>query len=161
MNPKMLFCGYQLVSVKSVRLVRGAVICMLGHKQSELGTGRQQLLRYLVSLAIGVTYDCQFLQLECALFCCSSFFSFVHILLSNILSVLYCTWTIYVNITILWKYSGNGHTCASSQYQAVSLLPCGLGTRLINSVTEQNSPAMMSVHRSAHLKIMLTYSLTW
>ena len=32
--------------------------------------------------------------------------------------------------TILHKYRGNGKTCASSQYQAVSLLPHSLGIRL-------------------------------
>ena len=37
---------------------------------------------------------------------------------------------IYINITILQKYSGNGRACASSQYQAVFFLPHGLGTRL-------------------------------
>ena len=51
-------------------------------------------------------------------------------LLSNILSVYYCMWTIYVNITILRKYSGNGRACASSRYQAVFFLPHGLGTGL-------------------------------
>ena len=51
-------------------------------------------------------------------------------LLSNILSIYYCTWTVYVNITVLRKYSGNVRTCASSWYHTVSLLPRGLGTRL-------------------------------
>ena len=69
------------------------------------------------------------------MFCCSSFFSFVRILLSNILSVYYCTWTIFVNVTILRKYSGNGRACASSRYQAVFLLPHGLGTRLLRCGT--------------------------
>ena len=39
------------------------------------------------------------------------YFSFVHRLLSNILSVHYSTWTSYVNMTLLQKYSGNGDTC--------------------------------------------------
>lgn len=39
------------------------------------------------------------------------YFSFVHRLLSNILPVHYSTWTSYVNMTLLQKYSGNGDTC--------------------------------------------------
>ena len=42
--------------------------------------------------------------------------------------------TVYVNVTILRKYSGNVRACASSRYQAVSLLPRGLGTRLVQRV---------------------------
>ena len=57
------------------------------------------------------------------LFCCSSFFSFVCVLLSNILSIYYCTWTMYINITILQKYSRSKHTCASGQYQACLSTP--------------------------------------
>ena len=43
--------------------------------------------------------------------------------------------TIYVNVTILRKYSGNGRACASSWYQAISFLPRGLGTRLKSAVS--------------------------
>ena len=60
--------------------------------------------------------------------CIVFFFSFVCILLSNILSAFYCTWTIYINVTILWEYSGNSCACASSRYQTIFLLPHGLGT---------------------------------
>ena len=35
---KMLFCGYQLVSVSQYTI--SAVICVLDRKHSELGTGR-------------------------------------------------------------------------------------------------------------------------
>ena len=125
-KPKMLFLWLPTSFGKSVHYEVLSFVCLT----IELGTGRGQLCRYLVSLAVGVTYDCQFLRLECTLFCCSSFFSFVCILLSNILSVYFCTWTIYVNITILRKYSENGRASASNRYQAVSLLPRGLGTRL-------------------------------
>ena len=44
--------------------------------------------------------------------------------------VYYCTWTIYINITILQNYSGNSRACTGGQYQAIFLLPRGLSTRL-------------------------------
>ena len=60
----------------------------------------------------------------------SAMYVHVRILLSNILSVYSSTWKSNVNLTILRNYSGTGRACASSQYQAVFLLPSGLGTRL-------------------------------
>ena len=48
--------------------------------------------------------------------------------------------TVYVNVTILRKYSGNVRACASSRYQAVSLLPRGLGTRLSDDVSSLINP---------------------
>ena len=66
--------------------------------------GRVAICRYLVSLAIGVTYDCQIQRCEWTSLCCSSFFSFVRMPFSNILSAYYSTWAIYVNVTILWNY---------------------------------------------------------
>ena len=58
------------------------------------------------------------------LFVCVStvvlFFSYVHILLSNILSVYSSTWESNINLTILQNYnSGIGRACASSRHQAV------------------------------------------
>ena len=41
-------------------------------------------------------------------------FSLVHMPLSNTLSVHYSTWTSYVNVTILQKYSGNECACAQA-----------------------------------------------
>ena len=61
-----------------------------------------------------------------------------------------CTWTIYVNVTILRNYSGNGRACASSRHQTVFLLPHGLGTRL---------PCLSSsVYDKKSLLYMLRYS---
>ena len=48
--------------------------------------------------------------------------------------------TVYVNVTILRKYSGNVRACTSSRYQAVSLLPRGLGTRLMCYTLLSSSP---------------------
>ena len=92
--------------------------------QSELCTGRDS---YAVILLVS--------PLGSLTFCCSSFFSCVCILLSKILPVYCCTWTIYINVTILRKYSRNWHACTSSRYQAVFLLPRGLGTRLYRSLS--------------------------
>lgn len=58
-----------------------------------------------------------------------------YILLSNILSIYYCTWTVYVKVTILRKYNRNIRTYVSSRYQAVFFLPHGLGTRLDHSIS--------------------------
>ena len=75
--------------------------------------------------------------------CCSSFFNFVCTLLSNILSVYYCMWTSYVNVTILQR---NDHAYACSQYQAVSLLPRSLGTRLMAHMNTQHAPILHTTY---------------
>ena len=92
------------------------MISMLDCKQSELGTGRGN---YAIFLLVS-----PFASLMIAKF------SFVHILL-NILSVYPSTWTSYINVTILQSYRGIGHAHVTSRYQAVFLLPSGLGTRLV------------------------------
>ena len=56
--------------------------------------------------------------------------------------VYYCTQTILVNITNLQKSSGNSHTCASGQYQAIFLLPRGLSTRLSPSSPSHIPPTI-------------------
>lgn len=61
------------------------------------------------------------------------YFSFVHRLLSNILSVHYSTWTSYVNITLSQKYSGNGGTCKQSIPDHFSP-PTRPGSRLLATV---------------------------
>ena len=126
----MLSCGYQLVSlsqyatrcchliVNKASWVQGGVAMPLSCQSRRWGH------LHLPNLTVCIVL----LQLF--------FFSFVHILLSNILSVYYCTRTSYVNVTILQKYSRNGCTCASSQYQAIFLLPRGLGTRLSRAMMQ-------------------------
>ena len=97
------------------QLATKVLFCVLDRKQSELGRGEVAsyaiilLVSLLGSLTIAKFNDLSVHCFVVALF----FFSFVHILLSKILFVYYCTWTIYVNVTILRKYSGNGHVCAS------------------------------------------------
>ena len=110
---------------------------MLDRKQSELGAGWGSYAVILLVSSLGSLTIAKFNGLN--VHCCSSFFSLVRILLSNILSVYYCTWTIYVNVTILRKHSGNGRACASSRYQAVFLLPHGLGTRLTERSLRKSS----------------------
>ena len=67
-------------------------------------------------------------------FVVSSSFSFVCILLLKILSVYYSMWTSYMSIVQI--YNGKRlHMCSQwFQYQAVFLLPCGLGTTLVSSL---------------------------
>ena len=113
---------------------------MLDRKQSELGAGWGSYAVIFLVSSLGSLTITKFNGLT--VHCCSSFFSFVRILPSNILSVYYCTWTIYVNVTILRKYSGNGRACASSRYQAVFLLPHGLGTRLLAEKHLQNEDSL-------------------
>jgi len=54
------------------------------------------------------------------------FFSFVCIVLLNILSVYYSTLTSYMNLTILQEYGGND---LDTQAVDASLLPHGLDTK--------------------------------
>ena len=71
-----------------VSMLRGAAICMLDCKQSELSTCRARWLHcYLVSLAVGIIYKYQNLSPWVSVVLLSFFISFVRILLSNILSV--------------------------------------------------------------------------
>ena len=103
---------------------------MLDRKQSELGAGWGSYAVILLVSSLGSLTIAKFNGLNVHCFVVAHFSDFVRILLSDILSIYYCMWTIYVNVTILRKYSGNGHACASSRYQAVFLLPHSLGTRL-------------------------------
>ena len=109
---------------------------MLDRKQSELGTAGGSyavilLLLPLVSLTIakfnGLSVYCSVVAHFSALY--------VYYFRISCPYIIACMWTIYVNVTILRKYSGNGHVCTSSQNQAVSLLPCGLGMRLMQTLT--------------------------
>ena len=99
---------------------------MLNRKQSEILTGQGSYAVILLVLLLG--------SLKIAKFSGVS----VHFNFSSFLQL--CTYTtfeylvrilfhviVYVNVTILRKYSGNVRGCASSRYQAVSLLPRGLG----------------------------------
>ena len=45
------------------------------------------------------------------------------------------TWTDYMNLTILQKYSRNGCACTNSRTRPLSLLPHGLGVRLNQTCT--------------------------
>ena len=78
--------------------------CALDHKQNELGTGRGSYVVILLVLLLGALAIVKFNDVS--VHCCSSSFSFACILLLNIMSVYYCTWTIDINVTILQKYSG-------------------------------------------------------
>ena len=69
----------------------------------------------LVDLTVSITYDCQIFSLGQRCFV-------VALCTSNYLVRILFHMTNYVNITISQKYSGNGCTSASSQYQAISLL---------------------------------------
>ena len=124
---KMLSCWFWQVS-----RLRDALICILDHKQSELGIGLSSYAVVLLVLPLVSLMTAKFTSLSecCFIIIIAYFFSFVHILLSNILSVYYSTWTSHKNITILRKYSGNGCACASSQYQAA-----------INHLTLRTEPA--------------------
>ena len=100
---------------KSVRYEVLSFTCLTVNKASWIQGGGSYAVILLVS-PLGSLTIANFYGLS--VHCCSSFFraffSFVRILLSNILSLYYCTWIIYVNTTILRKYSGNGRACASS-----------------------------------------------
>ena len=61
--------------------------------------------------------------------------------------------TIYVNVTILRKYSGNGHACASSRYQTVSLPPRDLGTRLDLSMLKSKNQVTLFVKYSCNTSV--------
>ena len=103
------------------------VIYVLCHKQSELGTGRgSYALAILVSPLVSVMIA-KLTNLSDHCFVIALYFSCMRILLLNMFSVYYSTWTSYVNVTILRKYSGNGH----KQLIPGCFLPCGLGTRLV------------------------------
>ena len=112
---------------KSVRYEVLSFTCLTVNKASWVQGGGSYNVILLVSPLVSLTIA-KFigLSVHCSVVA-HKFFSFIRILLSNILSVYYCTWIIYV---ILRKYSGNGRACASSRYQAVPLLPRSLSMRL-------------------------------
>ena len=97
------------------------VICVLHCKQSELGTGQgSYALVVLVSPLVSVMIA-KLTSLSEHCFVIVLYFSCIRILLLNILSVYYSTWTSYVNVI------GNGH----KQLIPGCFVPCGLGTRLV------------------------------
>ena len=110
---------------KSILWLHGDVMSfVLDHKQSELVTRwGSYAVRCIVS-----RYDSQIYHSECCFVVAlsSALYAYYFEYLAHILF----TWTSYVNDTILQTYSRNGHTCISSQYQAVFLLQCSLGMRL-------------------------------
>ena len=111
-----------------VSMLRGAAICVVDciNKVSWVHAGQGgYTVILLVSPLVSFT-NTKIYRPGWVLLCCHS------------LSALYvyyfrtsCPWTSYVNLTILWR---NGYACASIRYQAISLLPCDLGTRLIPTV---------------------------
>jgi len=103
---------------------------MLDSEQSK-GTGLGSYVVVLLVLPLVSFMIAKFTGMSEHCFVIAIQFSFMHILLSNILSVYYSTLASYVNITILRKYSGNRCACTSNQYRAASLLPRSLGTRLL------------------------------
>ena len=107
---------------------------MLDRKQSKLGTGWGSYTVIMLVSPLGSLTIAKFNDVSVHCFVVALFSAlYVYYILLYILSVYYCTWTIYVNVTILRKYSGNTHACTTSRYQAVFLLPRGLGTRLITT----------------------------
>ena len=101
---------------------------MLDRKQSDLCTGRGSYAVILLVSPLGSLTIAKFNGMSVHCFV-------VHVALFSvyyfqILFLDYCTWTIYVSVTILRKYSGDGCACASSRYQAIFLLPRGLGMKL-------------------------------
>ena len=110
---------------KSILWLHGKVMSfVLDHKQSELVTRwGSYAVRCIVS-----RYDSQIYHSECRFVVAlsSALYAYYFEYLAHILFA----WTSYVNDTILRTYSRNGHTCISSQYQAVFLLQCSLGMRL-------------------------------
>ena len=102
------------------------VICVLNHKLSEILTGRGSYTVILLVAPLGSLTIAKFngVSVHCfvvALFQLCTYTTFEYLLLHvDCLSKRY-------NFT---EYSGNVHACASSRYQAVPLLPRGLGTRL-------------------------------
>ena len=103
---------------------------MLNCKQSEILTGRGSYAVILLVSPLESLTIAKFNSVSVHCFVVRSFFLLCTYTTFEYLAVYYFTWTAYVNVTILWKYSGNVRTCASSRYQAVSLLTHGLGTRL-------------------------------
>ena len=91
-----------------------AVICVLDCKQSELGTGWDS---YTVILLVSPLGSLTIAKFNGVSVCCSvvALFSALYVYYFRIsCPYIICMWTIYINITILRKYSGNGHACASS-----------------------------------------------
>ena len=102
---------------------------MLNRKQSEILTGQGSYAVILLVLLLGSLKIAKFsgVSVHCnfpAFFQLCTYTTFEYLV--RILFHL----TVYVNVTILRKYSGNVRACASSRYQAISLLPRGLDTRL-------------------------------
>ena len=133
-----------------VSMLRGAAICMLDCKQSELSTCRARWLHcYLVSLTVGIIYKYQNLSPWVSVVWLSFFYqlctytTFKHLVHGQ------ATWTLQY---ILWR---NGYACASIRYQAVSLLPCDLGTRLIPTV------ALFSGCHPASCQLQYQYCKWW
>ena len=136
-------------------MLRGAVICVLSHKQSEILTGQGSyaivlLVSPLGSLTIakcnGVSVYCSVVAHFSALYVYYYRKSCPYIIARDSLHKRYNFCHFHQNHAtkevsrgrcvrswkqqILRKYSGNVCACASSRYQAVSLLLCSLGTRL-------------------------------
>ena len=106
------------------------VICVLNRKQSEILTGQGNYAVILLVLLLGSLKIAKFrgVSVHCNF---SNFFQLcTYTTFEYLVRILFHV-TVYVNVTILRKYSGNVRACASSRYQAVSLLPRGLGTRLL------------------------------
>ena len=116
---------------KSVHYEVLSFVCLTVNKVSWVQSGGSYAVILLVSPLVSFTIaKFNGLSVHCSVV---AHFSALYVYYFRISCpcIYYCTWTIYVNVTILLKYSGNGRACASSWYQAVSLLPRGLGMRLM------------------------------
>ena len=120
---------------KSVRYEVLSFACLTVNKANWVQGGGCYIVILLVS-PLGPLTIAKFNGLSVHCFVVANFSALYVYYFWIFLSVYYCTWTIYVNVTILRKYNENGRTCASSRYQAVSLLPCGLGMRLVDTSHE-------------------------
>ena len=108
---KMLSCSYMYQPVSVSQYATRYCHLRADHKQSELGIGLGGYAIVLLVLPLVSFTIAKFIGVSECCFVISLYFSFVRILLSNILSIYCSMWTSYVNITILQKYSRNGHTC--------------------------------------------------
>ena len=81
---------------------------MLDSVESKLGIGLGSYVVVLVVLSVVSLINAKLTGMSEHCFVIALQFSFMHILLLNILSVYYSTLASYVNITILRKYSGIG-----------------------------------------------------
>ena len=102
---------------------------MLSRKQSEILTKWGSYAVILLVSPLGSLTIAKFNGVRVHRFVVAVFQLCTYTTFENLVCILLHV-TVYVNVTILWKYSGNVRTCASSRYQAVSLLLRSLGTRL-------------------------------